>query len=250
MEQLKLTGLVLFVAPAGEYDKRVVILTKERGKISGFARGARRPGSALLGTLEPFCFGEFIVYEGRTAYTVQQASVTEYFQSLRSDIEGAYYGMYFLEVAGYLTREAADERDMLRLLYYSLHALTWKEPGRRLVRRIFELRAICIYGLAPRLDVCTVCGGEEKPYRFSPSRGGLVCNACAGTLSRALERTPVSESALYALRFIETAPLEKLYTFTVSAQVEKELDRIVTVYYKEHVEKDFLSLQMLEAVTS
>ena len=59
MNQIVVTGMVLSQTAIGENDRRVVILSKERGKIAAFARGARRPTSQFLSGTQPMSFGEF-----------------------------------------------------------------------------------------------------------------------------------------------------------------------------------------------
>ncbi len=237
--------MVLAASPVGEYDRRIVILTKERGKISAFARGARKPNSALVGVTSPFSFGEFTVYEGRTSYTLMSASISSYFQELRLDVEGAYYGFYFLEIANYYAREANDETELLKLLYQTLRALVKPSIPNRLIRRIYELRAVTVNGEGPRVFECVCCRGQDPEMMFSVKRGGLVCGRCKGRFSDA--RT-LSRSTLYTLQYIVSSPIVKLYTFAVKDEVLEELEGIVTDYLAEYLGKSFKSLEILETI--
>lgn len=245
MNQITVTGMVLAAAPVGEYDRRVVILTKERGKIAAFARGARKPNSMLVGVTTPFSFGEFTLYEGRTSYTLMSASVSNYFSELRSDMEGAYYGFYFMDLANYYAREANDETELLKLLYQTMRALTNSRIPDRLVRYIFELKAVSINGEGPQMFECIKCGDKEQEKVFSVRKGGLVCTECLADVNDGLTLLP---STLYTMQYILLSPVEKLYNFIVNDEVLEQLGIVMKAYLDMYVEKNFKSLEILEAI--
>ena len=116
-EQIKVTGMVISSSPIGENDKRIVLLTREKGKISAFVRGARRPGNHLMAASDSFAFGSFYLYPGRDSYTMVNADITNYFRELASDVAKTYSAYYFLELAEYYSVENQDGTGMLNLIY-------------------------------------------------------------------------------------------------------------------------------------
>lgn len=210
---MDLTGMVLKVTPVGDNDRRLVLLTRERGKVTAFARGAKRPGSPLMAASRPFVFGTFRMFEGRDAYNLQSVEVGNYFDGLAADMEAACYGSYFLEFADYYGRENLDGSEMLLLLYQSMRALLKPALPNPLVRAVFELRAMVI-------------GGE---YTEVPPR-------------------EVSESAVYAWQYILSAPFETLYTFVLKDEVLRELQMCVDINRKRFVDREFHSLEILREI--
>lgn len=245
--QIEVTGMVLIAKEVGDYDRRLVLLTKERGKLSAFARSARRPNSSLTAACQPFTYGKFTIHIGRESNHLQGVEVLNYFDELKTDFDAIYYGSYFCELADYLTHENLDDREQLKLLYITLRALSKKMVPYPLIRRIYEIRALAIDGEEIQVFSCVKCGKEAEKYIFSAKQGGLVC--VAGCTSKALPKEILDASTVYCLQYILSSPLEKLYTFQVSDVVQSELEWICREYMSEYVDKTFKTVEFLDSLT-
>lgn len=214
MNTITVRGIVLSVMPIGEYDRRLEILTDSLGRISAFARGARKPSSALVSASRVFAFGEFDLYEGRSAYSVNAARITNYFEELSADVALTYYGFYFLEFTSFFTREGLDASGTLKLLYQSLRALSVKSLDNRLVRAVFELKMLELNGICPPVT-------DLRKWN------------------------DLDQSTFYAVDFVKRSPVEKLYTFTLSEPVMKEFIDLTGRLVHRSVDKPFKSLEVL-----
>ena len=217
MDSITAYGMVISSMPIGEYDRRLEILTGDFGKISVFARGARKPSSPLVSLSRPFAFGEFQLFQGKSSYSVSSAKISNYFTELSKDIELTYYGSYFLELARYFCREAVPALSELKLLYQSLRALCSEKFENRLVRAVFELKLLEIQGLAPQAEYIS---------NESSIRGGTR----------------------FAYNFVLNASLEKLFTFRLSEEVLEEFADICAALMAQSTQREFNSLNLLETL--
>jgi len=209
-EFLSVTGLVIGAFPQGEYDRRIVLLTRERGKITAFVKGGRRQGSRFLGTTDMFCFGTFELFVGKNSYTVQNVEISNYFEYFRDNLEAAYYGMYFLELADYYTRENNDEAMVLLTVYRALQGLKSDKLDNDLVRRIYEIKLLAIEG-------------ELIPA----------------------DHMSVSDTLINFIDYVTEAPIQDMFSVWISDDIRREL-REYTDYQRKHlVDKKLNSLEML-----
>jgi DNA repair protein RecO (recombination protein O) len=211
-DYLFVTGMIIKMIPIGDFDRRVTILTKERGKISCFAKGARKPNSRFVASTNPFSFGVFKMYVGKSSYNLLETNISYYFEKLRGGFSEAYYGMYFLEIIDYFTRENNDEKDMLKLLFQAFRGLTCDGLSKELVRATFEIKVLVVQGEFPGL----------------PTTKKLV------------------DGTIQTMGFIVNSSIEKLFTFNVSEVVLEELIWLGTYYRKQFYPKPFKCLQIID----
>ena len=224
MNNILVTGMVISSMPIGEYDRRLELLTGEYGRISAFAKGARKPSSPLVSVSRLFAFGQFELFQGKSSYSVNSAKITNYFTELSEDVALTFYGSYFLELAQYFTRENVEATDTLKLIYQSLRALAHEGFDNRLVKGIYEIKMLALNGVCPPAD--RIIAGEGQ---FAFGRG-------------------ISESCAYALEYVISSPIEKLYTFRLSEEVLKEFDSLSESLISMTVDKKFKSLELLESI--
>ena len=215
-EFLKVNGIVIGVFPQGEYDRRITLLTRERGKITAFVKSARRQGSRFLGTTDMFAYGTFELYVGRTSYNVQNAEISNYFEFLRTDLDAAYMAMYFLELADYYAVENNDESMLILLLYRALQGLKSMKLKNDFVRRVYEVKLFSI-------------------------EGELIPPESLGKFSNKL---------LNVVRHINESSIEKLFNFEPEKEVYEELKALADIERKKLVDKKLKSLDLLETMIS
>lgn len=241
--EITVQGMILLSAPQGEYDKRLVILTKEKGKITVFAKGARRGKSVFAGKTMPFSFGAFVIGASGNAYYLRQAEISDYFLEMGQDFERNCYGSYFLEFANYYSREENQDVELLKLLYQSVRALVKGTIPYRLIRYVFELKVLAINGEYPRVFECTNCKKPLTDGYFSVERAGVFCEECKAAASDGIY---IDHAVLYTMQYVITAKISKLYTFVLSEETFAKFQKIMTIYVKRYVDKEFKSLIILE----
>lgn len=240
-DTIEVTGVVSFSAPAGEYDRRLVLLTRELGRITVFAGGARRPTCPYIAACRAFTFARFTLTQTRTVYRLKSAQIVESFETLAKDFDAVSYGTYFLELSGYFSEENVEAAELVNLLFVSLKALLKPALSKRLVRFIFELRVLVINGEAPQVFECVSCAKTLHEGYFILKKHGIGCAECSPG-----EGAPyLPPAAVIAMQFVETAALGKLYTFSVSEDVLNVLCRVMKLYYHYYIGHTFRSLEMI-----
>lgn len=244
-DELVLTGIVLYTTQTNEYDKRLVVLTSERGKVTMFANGARRPNSPYRAASQSFVMGKFTVLEGRDAYKLVKVDVDEYFSEISLDMEKLCYASYFCEFMSYYTREGDSCNNNLNLLYVTLKALVKNQLDLKLIRYIYEVKLMDIEGQGIHAYGCVKCGSKETFKYISAPAGGLICDKCKAS-ARGV-RT-IDGTTLYTIQYILSSPLNKLYSFNLDDKAMSAFAITVDSFRNEYIDKKFKSMEILESL--
>ncbi len=179
MDGIKVNALMLRAVDYGENDKILTLLSAELGKISAGIKGVKKAGAKLRFAAQPFCFAEYVLTKRGERYTVTQASETESFYDIRTDINKFYAASAVCEGANSLTFGGAEDERLFTLAVQALSNICNSDESYALIK--FFLAALSVSGYTVGLDNCSECGApllSAQRMRFDMSVGAFTCWDC------------------------------------------------------------------------
>lgn len=187
----KTDALVLRLVEWSETSLIVTLLTRDFGKTSAVAKGARRPKSSFEGALDllAVCRVVIIPKSGDSLDLLTEAKLERRFRAGSRDLGRLYAGYYVAELLRELTDTHDPNPDLYDLAVEMLANLDGDMDVRACLLR-FELQMLRLLGHAPSLESCSGCGvpmvmpladsdGPKKtPVAFGLGSGGVLCANC------------------------------------------------------------------------
>lgn len=244
----KAEGFVLRTRDLGEADKILTLYTRERGKVSGVARGSRRVRSRLLATSQAFSYSRFMLYEGRGLHTVSQAELISSFRPLREDLSRMAYASYTAELLDAFVDENEPNDTLFRLVLEGFTLISGTDDL-DLALRWFELKLLDELGYRPELCQCAACGSDlgDRPVVYDSEQGGALCSECAAESQQAID---LSAGVVIQLRRLLETPAARLGILRPSRGDLGTMERVTRAHMDHRLDRPIKSREFLDSMRS
>ena len=172
MREERSPAIVLRTRAHAESDKIVTCLSRDWGKISAIAKGAKRSRRRFVNVLEPFSHIQLRVRPSRSEELLflLGAELIQAFRRPSDDLERFALASYIVELTDVMTAGREAGQDLYQLVLDGLSALEVRSALSPLFAPLFALQILRQVGYAPDFSTCQRCGG--KPGRTGSRRRG------------------------------------------------------------------------------
>lgn len=178
----KTDAIVLRVVEFSETSCIVTLMTRDFGKITALAKGARRRKSPFEAALDVLavCRIVFLKKPHGNMELLTEAKLEKRFRNTSQRLESLYAAYYVVELLRLLTDEGDSHPGAFQLAVDTLAKL---DAGERVSKVLiqFELHLLRLLGHQPIFSTCAGCGRErtaEGRVSFGLDSGGVLCGNC------------------------------------------------------------------------
>ncbi len=227
-------AIVLRVYPWSETSCIASIFTRDFGKLSVLAKGARRPKSPFEAALDllSFCRVVFLPKSGDSLDLLTEAKLQKRFRAGSRDILRLYCGYYVAELLDRLTDKGDAQPELFELAESTLLALhdAAFQPAAIVLR--FELQALRLVGHLPSWQTCVQCGNHVPLAEVAVVgmlAGGVLCDGCS---SMARYRVQLGPQVRQTLDLFSTPQWQSLAMEPIPARYRGPIRSVLKQYFQ------------------
>jgi DNA repair protein RecO (recombination protein O) len=178
----KTLAIVIRVIDFSESSCVVTLFTRDFGKVTGLAKGARRPKGPFESALDLLSVVRivFLRKSSDALDLLTEAKLEQRFRAAGRDLARLYGGYYVAELLLDLTHDDDPHPELFDAAVAALRDLDGSAHVPTTLLR-FELAALKLLGHRPSLDACAACGEPVPPQPrvpFGLIAGGVLCPRC------------------------------------------------------------------------
>lgn len=242
MGQYKTEAILLAVREYDDASRMVTLFSREHGKLSAVAYGARRPRSAMAGCIQAFTHADLALTSGRSIDSIKQCEIIRSFRELREDLASMAYASLLAELTAELWPEREADPLVFDLLLAAFDMLGKRNP--RITALAGAVQLLALAGFRPELDNCVSCGRPlALPALFDAASGGGVCTACGQPHFPAFG--PETKGFVEKLLGLDW---HNPGQFSVTGAVLTETERLLAEFLTYRLEKPLKSMAFIAAI--
>jgi DNA repair protein RecO (recombination protein O) len=186
-------------------DRVLTLVSRGNGRMTVTSRGCRNPKSKLLSCSQPFCYGEYEIFDRNGHEYISGCDVREIFYELRLNVNALSAAFYACSVCETVAVPGETFERGFSLLLHTLKSLC--EDGCDIdgALTFFLLKLMGFLGLSPQADACIQCGADGRLFAFDTQQCGVVCERCKPTSRHAFSITPAMKDAIRDLPNLPSA---------------------------------------------
>ena len=216
-------AIVLDCFEHGESDIIVTFLSRDGGRLSAIAKGAKRSKKRFVNKLELFSFLHinYQVTPNRSLTFLSEAELYTSFLNIRQNYDLYGTASIIREFLLIATREGEVGDSLFRLGLWAFHNID-QNNNPPAVLTFFLTKFYDAIGYRPDFSACSscsICLQTSLRYSFDTTTGGLVCSRCAGTGTRLLR---LSMGTIKILLAVQDQPLSRLHRLKISGNSLQE----------------------------
>ena len=238
----KVKAIVIRSNDRKEKDKNILLFSLEKGKVWATLKGVKGSGAKMKLAQNLFCFGDFVLEDGKAGKIVTAFDVIESFHEISENIDKYFEATAILEILNAL--EFSSEAEVAKtfvLTLKTLKSICFDNNKHLYILDKFLIELFKLNGFPLYADKCSVCGSDNFDRVFIDyATGEIECMACRGFVSEEIPKT-----AFLALKFLNNTDFGRLKTLKLAENSELVLLKILVKNFESRFDRNLKLIGIL-----